>query len=247
MRAAPTGRFPAAFLPDSLKQLGVSLRRFKTGTPARVLTSGPSTFQTWKSSTGTSRWCPSPTTRRSLPPNKEVCHVSWTNDATKQVILDNIHRSPLYGGMIEGVGPRYCPSIEDKVVRFPGQAPAPAVHRAHAGWTPRRCTSRACPPPCRRMCRSPFYHTIPGLEHVQIMRTAYAIEYDCVRPSAAVPLPWSSKTGPAFTGRGSSTAAPAMRRLPPRALWRASTPRRKVQGKEPFDPGPRQLLHRHPH
>ena len=109
--SGPDGMFPAAFLPDSLKQLGISLRRFKTGTPARVLKSSID-FSNLEVQQGDEPLVPFSYDTEEPLENKAVCHVSWTNDATKQVILENIHRSPLYGGQIEGIGPRYCPRIE---------------------------------------------------------------------------------------------------------------------------------------
>ena len=116
--SGPDGMFPSAYLPDSLKKLGMELRRFKTGTPARVLRSSID-FTDLEVQYGDEPVVPfSYDNENKKLENTAVCHVSWTNDRTKQVIMDNIHRSPLYSGMIEGVGPRYCPSIEDKVVRF---------------------------------------------------------------------------------------------------------------------------------
>ena len=113
----PDGMFPATDLADSLKELGISLRRFKTGTPARVLRSSID-FTDLEVQKGDEPVTPFSFDTEVPPKNTAVCHVSWTNDRTKQVILDNIRRSPLYAGMIEGVGPRYCPSIEDKIMRF---------------------------------------------------------------------------------------------------------------------------------
>ncbi len=115
--SGPDGIFPAAFLGQSLKELGLSLRRFKTGTPARVLRSSID-FSDLEEQLGDEPVIPFSYDTKELPENKVKCHISWTNDNTKKIILDNIHRSPLYGGLIEGIGPRYCPSIEDKVVRF---------------------------------------------------------------------------------------------------------------------------------
>ena len=113
----PDGMFPATELAGSLKELGISLRRFKTGTPARVLRSSID-FTDLEVQKGDEPVTPFSFDAEMPPKNSAVCYVSWTNDRTKQVILDNIHRSPLYAGMIEGVGPRYCPSIEDKIMRF---------------------------------------------------------------------------------------------------------------------------------
>ena len=117
--SGPDGIFPSEFLGGSLKKLGLSLRRFKTGTPARVLKSSID-FSDLEEQPGDDDIVHFSFENGFLRKgeNKVMCHISWTNDNTKRVILDNIHRSPLYSGKIEGAGPRYCPSIEDKIVRF---------------------------------------------------------------------------------------------------------------------------------
>ena len=219
--SGPDGMFPAAFLPDSLKDLGVALRRFKTGTPARVLKSSID-FTNLEVQRGDEPVVPFSYETEEKLENKAVCHISWTNEATHQVIKDNIHRSPLYGGEIQGIGPRYCPSIEDKVVRFP-EKERHQLFIEPCGLDTEEMYLQGMSSSLPEDVQVDFYHTIPGLEHVQLMRTAYAIEYDCCDPGSS-PRPWSSGSSPACTGRGSSTAAPAMRRPRPRGLWPASTP-----------------------
>ncbi|MBQ5590744.1 MAG: tRNA uridine-5-carboxymethylaminomethyl(34) synthesis enzyme MnmG, partial [Clostridia bacterium] len=116
--SGPDGLFPAAFLGDSLRKLGVKTRRFKTGTPPRVLRSSID-FSSLEEQYGDEPITPfSYDTDPNTLTNKAICHITWTNEKTKEIILNNLHRSPLYVGDIEGVGPRYCPSIEDKTVRF---------------------------------------------------------------------------------------------------------------------------------
>ena len=115
--SGPDGTFPAAFLGQSLKELGLPLRRFKTGTPARVLRSSID-FSDLEEQHGDDPPIPFSYDTEDMGDNKVICHISWTNEKTKEIILKNIHRSPLYAGDIEGVGPRYCPSLEDKIVRF---------------------------------------------------------------------------------------------------------------------------------
>lgn len=183
--SGPDGMFPAAFLPDSLKQLGVSLRRFKTGTPARVLKSSID-FSNLEIQHGDEPVVPFSYDTEEPPTNKEVCHVSWTNDATKQVILDNIHRSPLYGGQIEGVGPRYCPSIEDKVVRFADKE-RHQLFIEPMGMDTDEMYLQGMSSSLPEDVQVAFLHTIKGLEHVEIMRNAYAIEYDCCNPQQLLP------------------------------------------------------------
>ncbi len=115
--SGPDGMFPATKLAVALKNLGLPLRRFKTGTPARMLRRSID-FSELEVQKGDEPPQPFSYETECLGDNKVECHISWTNDRTKQVILENIHRSPLYAGRIEGVGPRYCPSFEDKVMRF---------------------------------------------------------------------------------------------------------------------------------
>ena len=115
--SGPDGNFPATELSNSLKQLNIPLRRFKTGTPARVDRASID-FSKLEIQDGDDETVPFSFSSTQKPQNKVVCHIGYTNDETKKVILENLHRSPLYAGDIEGVGPRYCPSIEDKIVRF---------------------------------------------------------------------------------------------------------------------------------
>ena len=179
--SGPDGLFPAAFLSGSLRKLGLSLRRFKTGTPARVLRSSID-FSNLEVQHGDEP--PEPFSYDTEPgtvQNKAVCHVSWTNEETKRVILANFDRSPLYGGKIEGVGPRYCPSIEDKIVRFADKE-RHQLFIEPCGMNTEEMYLQGMSSSLPEDVQIAFYHTIPGLEHVEIMRSAYAIEYDCVDP-----------------------------------------------------------------
>ena len=229
--SGPDGMFPAAFLPDSLKELGISLRRFKTGTPARVLKSSID-FTGLEVQHGDEPVVPfSYDTEKPLE-NKAVCHVSWTNDETKQVILENIHRSPLYGGQIEGVGPRYCPSIEDKVVRFPDK-PRHQLFIEPCGLDTEEMYLQGMSSSLPEDVQVAFYHTIPGLEHAQIMRTAYAIEYDCCDPlqlSATLEF----RDWPGLYGAGQFNGSSGYEEAAAQGFVAGVNAARKVQGKEPF-------------
>lgn len=177
----PDGMFPAAFLGKSLKDLGLSLRRFKTGTPARVLKSSID-FTDLEVQEGDEPVVPfSYDNEDKELKNQVVCHVSWTNENTKKVIMDNIHKSPLYSGMIEGVGPRYCPSIEDKVVRF-SEKPRHQLFIEPCGKETEEMYLQGMSSSLPEEVQLKFYKTIKGLENVKVMRSAYAIEYDCVDP-----------------------------------------------------------------
>ena len=229
--SGPDGMFPAAFLPDSLKKLGISLRRFKTGTPARVLRSSID-FSGLEVQHGDEPVVPFSYDTEEPLENKAVCHVSWTNDETKQVILENIHRSPLYGGQIEGIGPRYCPSIEDKVVRFPDK-PRHQLFIEPCGLDTEEMYLQGMSSSLPEDVQVAFYHTIPGLEHAQIMRTAYAIEYDCCDPlqlSATLEF----RDWPGLYGAGQFNGSSGYEEAAAQGFVAGVNAARKVQGKEPF-------------
>lgn len=229
--SGPDGMFPAAFLPDSLKKLGISLRRFKTGTPARVLKSSID-FTNLEVQQGDEPIVPFSYDTEEPLENKAVCHVSWTNDATKQVILENIHRSPLYGGQIEGIGPRYCPSIEDKVVRFPDK-PRHQLFIEPCGLDTEEMYLQGMSSSLPEDVQVAFYHTIPGLEHAQILRTAYAIEYDCCDPlqlSATLEF----RDWPGLYGAGQFNGSSGYEEAAAQGFVAGVNAARKVQGKSPF-------------
>lgn len=180
--SGPDGIFPATELGKSLKNLGLPLRRFKTGTPARVLKSSID-FSELEVQKGDEPPQPFSYETENLGENKVDCHISWTNDDTKQVILENIHRSPLYAGRIEGVGPRYCPSFEDKIMRFKDK-PRHQLFIEPCGLGTEEMYLQGMSSSLPEEVQLKFYRTIKGLEHCVIMRPAYAIEYDCVDPLA---------------------------------------------------------------
>ena len=178
--SGPDGMFPSKYLPDALEKLGMSIRRFKTGTPARVLKSSID-FTGLEEQCGDEPVVPFSYDTDEPKENKVKCYVSWTNDRTKQIILDNIHRSPMYSGKIEGIGPRYCPSIEDKIVRF-------ADKRRHqlfiepCGMDTEEMYLQGMSSSLPEDVQIAFYHSIKGLENCIVMRPAYAIEYYCADP-----------------------------------------------------------------
>ena len=176
----PDGMFPAKELSVALKRLGVSLRRFKTGTPARVHRASVDLDQ-MEAQPGEDPVVPFSFETEHPGPNRVLCHITWTNEQTKQVILGNLHRSPLYGGKIEGIGPRYCPSIEDKIVRF-ADKPRHQIFVEPCGLNTEELYLQGMSSSLPEEVQLKFLRTVKGLEHVKIMRTAYAIEYDCVDP-----------------------------------------------------------------
>jgi tRNA uridine 5-carboxymethylaminomethyl modification enzyme len=227
--SGPDGMFPAAFLPDSLKKLGVSLRRFKTGTPARVLRSSID-FSHLEVQHGDEPVVPFSYETEVPPENKAVCHVSWTNDNTKAVILENIHRSPLYGGMIEGIGPRYCPSIEDKIMRFPDK-PRHQLFIEPCGLNTEEMYLQGMSSSLPEDVQVAFYHTIKGLEHAEIMRTAYAIEYDCCDP-LQLTSSLEFRDFPGLYGAGQFNGSSGYEEAAAQGLVAGINAARKFQGKE---------------
>jgi len=180
--SGPDGSFPATQLAESLKELGLPLRRFKTGTPARVLKSSID-FSKLELQEGDEKTEPFSFSTKQPPKNTAVCHIGYTNDETKAVIMENLHRSPLYAGVIEGVGPRYCPSIEDKVVRFADKQ-RHQMFVEPCGENTEEMYLQGMSSSLPEEVQLKFYRTMKGLENVKIMRTAYAIEYDCIDPLA---------------------------------------------------------------
>ena len=185
--SGPDGMHASTALTESLKAAGLPLRRFKTGTPARVHRRSID-FDKLERQPGDPDDQLQPFSFMTDAPmhNRVECWVAYTNPKTHKIILDNIHRSPLYGGMIEGVGPRYCPSIEDKVVRFAGKD----RHRLFVepcGEDTEEMYLQGATSSLPEDVQNDFYHSIRGFEHLEIMRPAYAIEYDCVDPTSLEP------------------------------------------------------------
>lgn len=179
-QSGPDGVFPSVLLGESLKKLGMKLKRFKTGTPARVLKSSIN-FDVLEEQPGDEKIVPFSYDTEKIGENKVKCYISWTNDKTKEVILKNIHRSPMYSGKIEGVGPRYCPSIEDKIMRFPDKK-RHQLFIEPCGLNTEEMYLQGMSTSLPEEVQIEMYRTIPGLENVKIMRPAYAIEYDIADP-----------------------------------------------------------------
>ena len=225
----PDGMFAATRMTASLLKIGVPLRRFKTGTPARVLKSSID-YTDLEVQEGDEKVVPFSYDTLEPPKNQVACHISWTNEHTKAVIMENLHRSPLYGGMIEGVGPRYCPSIEDKVVRF-------AEKKRH------QCFIEPCGMDTEEMylqgistslpedVQIALYKTMDGLENVRLMRSAYAIEYDCVDPTA-LRATLEFKALPGLYGAGQFNGSSGYEEAAAQGLVAGINAARKVLGKD---------------
>lgn len=180
--SGPDGMFPSTQLAAALKKLNLPLRRFKTGTPSRVNRQSID-FSKMDVQYGDEETVAFSFDTENPPENKVCCHITYTNDQTKQIILDNLHRSPMYSGKIEGKGPRYCPSFEDKIVRFADKE-RHQLFIEPCGLNTEEMYLQGLSSSLPEDVQLAFIHTIPGLENAQVMRTAYAIEYDCVDPTA---------------------------------------------------------------
>ena len=197
--SGPDGMHAANRLTDSLLKLGLPLRRFKTGTPPRVNARSVD-FDAMELQTGDDRPVPFSFTTEQPPVNRAVCYLTWTTEETKQIVLDNLDRSPIYGGVIEGVGPRYCPSFETKIVRFPDKK-RHQLFVEPMGLNTEELYIQGFSSSMPEDVQLKMLHSVPGLTHAEMTRPAYAIEYDCVDPLALYPT-LECKQVPGLYGAG---------------------------------------------
>ena len=229
--SGPDGSFPATKLAVSLKELGLPLRRFKTGTPARVLRSSID-FSKLELQEGDEKTEPFSFSTKENPINTAVCHIGYTNEETKEVILENLHRSPLYAGVIEGVGPRYCPSIEDKIVRFADKQ-RHQMFVEPCGADTEEMYLQGMSSSLPEEVQLKFYRTMKGLENVKIMRTAYAIEYDCIDP-LALEYTLEIKGHKGLYGAGQFNGSSGYEEAAAQGLIAGINAALKIQNKEPL-------------
>ena len=228
--SGPDGQHAAVGLSDSLRALGITLRRFKTGTPARANRRSID-FSRLEVQQGDEPVEPFSFLTQGPLHNKVVCHITYTNEQTHKIILDNIGRSPLYGGMIEGIGPRYCPSIEDKVMRFRDK-PRHQIFIEPCGEDTDEMYLQGMSSSLPEEVQNAFYHTIVGLEHLEIMRPAYAIEYDCCDP-LELDASLAFKAVPGLFGAGQFNGTSGYEEAAAQGLIAGINAARMVQGKEP--------------
>ena len=231
--SGPDGMFAATRLGEAVRALGLPIRRFKTGTPARVLRRSID-FTSLEVQPGDEPVVPFSFDTSVPPENKVVCHISWTNERTKEIILQNLDRSPLFSGKIEGVGPRYCPSIEDKVVRFADKE-RHQLFLEPCGLETEEIYLQGMSSSLPEDVQIAFYRTIPGLEGVELTRNAYAIEYDCVDP-LALDGSLEAKGFPGLYGAGQFNGSSGYEEAAAQGLIAGINAARRVQGKEPYVP-----------
>ncbi len=230
--SGPDGVFPATELSKSLKALGLPLRRFKTGTPSRVNRRSID-FTNLELQKGDEDVIPFSFSKKATVQNKMDCYITYTNEETKNIILSNLHRSPLYSGKIDGVGPRYCPSIEDKIVRF-SEKERHQIFIEPCGENTDEMYLQGLSSSLPEDVQLKFLRSISGLENCEVMRTAYAIEYDCVDPlSLKRSLEFNDFDG--LYGAGQFNGSSGYEEAAAQGLIAGINAARKVQGKAPLE------------
>ena len=229
--SGPDGMAAACSLAESVKALGLPIRRFKTGTPARVLKSSID-FSRLERQPGDERVVPFSFETTEIPENIADCYITWTNEKTKEIILKNLERSAMYGHHIDGVGPRYCPSIEDKIVRFPDKLRHQTFIEP-CGMNTEEMYLQGLSTSLPEDVQVELYRSIVGLEQVEIMRPAYAIEYDCIDPLGLKPT-LEVKGFDGLYGAGQFNGSSGYEEAAAQGLVAGVNAARKVQGKDPW-------------
>lgn len=229
----PNGLQAANYLTDSLKASGIAMRRFKTGTPARI-DKNTIDFDKMTEQPGDERIVPFSftNTEEDIKRNQISCWLTYTTEETHEIIRENIDRSPLFSGAIEGTGPRYCPSIEDKIVKFPDKPRHQVFIEPEGEYTSEMYVggmSSSLPEDVQYA----MYHSVPGLEHAKIIRNAYAIEYDCIDATQLKPSLEFKKIRGLFSG-GQFNGSSGYEEAAAQGLMAGMNAARMIQGKEPI-------------
>lgn len=229
--SGPDGSLPSKGLAESLENIGISLRRFKTGTPARAHARSIN-YALLDRQEGDEPIIPFSYETKERITNKVSCYIAYTNGETHQIIMDNLHRSPLYGGKIEGVGPRYCPSIEDKVVRFSDKE-RHQIFVEPMGLDTSEMYLQGMSSSLPEDVQNAFYKTIQGFENIEIMRNAYAIEYECCDPTDLRPSLMFIKVEGLY-GAGQFNGTSGYEEAAAQGLLAGINAARQVRGEEPI-------------